>query len=134
MAEALRVLVADDHPINRLLLREIFEYLGCTVDAVEDGEQAMLMAAKVGFDLICLDRHMPRLTGDEVAAQMPEEQCVVAWSTDLTDLPERFNGILAKPLTAESAAKALSLANAWRDASLQALSLPTTSAPDLMPG
>lgn len=115
MAEALRVLIADDHPINRLVFQHLFEILGCDVHAVEDGGQAMLAATAGGFDLICLDRHMPGLTGDEVATRLPEDQFVVAWSTDLADLPARFNAVLAKPLTAESAARALSLATAWRD-------------------
>jgi hypothetical protein len=58
---------------------------------------------------------MPGLTGDEVAAQLPQDQCVFAWSTDLTDLPARFNGVLAKPLTADSAMKAMSVARARRE-------------------
>jgi CheY-like chemotaxis protein len=118
MAEALRVLLADDHPINRLVFRELFEHLGCDVHAVEDGEQAIMAAATAYFDLVCLDRHMPGFMGDEVAALLPKDQFVVAWSTDLSDLPARFNAVLAKPLTAESAAKALSLATAWRDTAL----------------
>ena len=126
MAEALRVLIADDHPINRLVFRELFEYLGCDVHAVEDGEQAIVAAAAADFDLVCLDRHMPGFTGDEVAALLPKDQFVVVWSTELTDLPARFNAVLAKPLTAQSAAKALSLASAWRDPALRPSQQPST--------
>ncbi|MDZ4372633.1 MAG: response regulator [Phenylobacterium sp.] len=119
MSNALRVLVADDHPINRLVFREVFEQLGCDVEAVETGENAIRIAASVDFDLVCLDRHMSGVTGDEVAGQLSKEQFVVAWFTDLANLPARFNGILAKPLTAVSAANALSLARArLRPASL----------------
>ncbi len=115
MQEPLRVLIAVDHPINRLVFREIFQRLGCTVDVAEDGGQAMVKAASAGFDLICLDRHMPGFSGDEVAALLPSEQFVVAWSTDFMDLPGRFNSVLAKPLTVESAMGVISLARAWRD-------------------
>jgi CheY-like chemotaxis protein len=114
MPELFRVLVADDHPINRLVFEEIFGHLGCAVQAVDSGEEALMAAALEGFDLICLDRHMPGLTGDEVAVRLPKDQFIVAWSTDLVDLPERFNNILAKPLTAESACRAIGLARAWR--------------------
>lgn len=118
MSEPLRILVADDHPINRLVFRELFGELGCGVDVAEDGDQAILMAARGVFDLICLDRHMPGLSGDEVAAWLPADQFVLAWSTDLTDLPARFDGVLAKPLTAESAMRAMSSARARRDRTL----------------
>ncbi|UTP40916.1 response regulator [Phenylobacterium sp. LH3H17] len=112
------MLIADDHPINRLVFQEMFRHLGCTVDVVEDGEQALLVAATACFDLICLDRHMPGFSGDEVAALLPSEQFVVAWSTDLMDLPARFNSVLSKPLTAESAVRVISMARAWRDEAL----------------
>lgn len=115
MAVASRVLVADDHPINRLVFQEIFEHLGCMVRAVDSGEEALVAAALEAFDVICLDRHMPGLSGDEVARQLPKDQFVVAWSTDLTDLPARFNGILAKPLTAESACRTVQSARVWID-------------------
>lgn len=113
------MLVVDDHPINRLVFREIFGHLDCAVHEADRGEEALLAAAIDGFDLICLDRHMPGLTGDEIAAQLPKDQFVVAWSTDLTDLPSRFNAVLAKPLTADSAARAIALARAWRNETLR---------------
>jgi CheY-like chemotaxis protein len=124
MPNPVRVLVADDHPINRLVFRAIFGHLGCGVHEVDNGEAALIAAALEDFDLICLDRHMPGLTGDEVAAQLPKDRFVVAWSTDLSDLPARFNHILAKPLTAESAGRALALALAWRNAAPQRLKSP----------
>jgi hypothetical protein len=67
---------------------------------------------------------MPGLSGDEVAAQLPKDRFVVAWSTDLSDMPARFNNILAKPLTAESASRAIALARAWRDEALQLVGPP----------
>ena len=124
MPEPFRVLIADDHPINRLVFREIFGHLECAVHDADSGEEALLTAAINGFDLICLDRHMPGLTGDDVAAQLPKDQFVVAWSTDLTDLPARFNAVLAKPLTVESAARAIALARAWRDEALRVFQTP----------
>lgn len=99
---ALRVLVADDHPVNRLILAELFTQLGCEVWAVADGGGALEAAQRQIFDLICLDRHMPGLSGDEVAARLRPDQHVLAWTTDLRALPSWFDGILPKPVSLAS--------------------------------
>jgi two-component system capsular synthesis sensor histidine kinase RcsC len=111
----LRVLVVDDHPINRLVLTEVLTHLGCIVSVAEDGAQALSASGVDHFDLICLDRHMPGLSGDEVVARLPAEQFVLAWSTDHCDLPDRFNGTLSKPVSIASAQNALARATAWRE-------------------
>ena len=116
MSDDLRVLVVDDHPVNRLVLMEIFAQLGCVVSAAADGAQALSAMRGDHFDLICLDRHMPGLSGDEVASNLPVEQFVLAWSTDVTDLPDRFDGVLCKPVTFQAAQVALARAEAWRAA------------------
>ena len=115
MSNDLRVLVVDDHPVNRLVLTEIFTHLGCDVSVAEDGAQALSTSRVDHFDLICLDRHMPGLSGDEVASSLPAEQFVLAWSTDLSDLPDRFNGTLSKPVSLAAAAGAILRATVWRD-------------------
>ncbi|MGA0603908.1 response regulator [Caulobacter sp. KR2-114] len=98
----LRVLVADDHPVNRLILSELFTQLGCQVWAVADGGDALKVAQNQVFDLICLDRHMPGLSGDEVAARLRPDHHVLAWTTDLRALPSWFDGVLPKPVTLAS--------------------------------
>ena len=110
----MQVLVVDDHAVNRLVLSEIFTHLGCSVSTAEDGESALSSVNADDFDLVCLDRHMPGLSGDEVAARLPADVFVLAWSTDIGDLPERFNGVLAKPITVDAARGALQRAQAWR--------------------
>jgi len=116
MSSDLRVLVVDDQPLNRRLLKDILEHLGCVVTTAQSGADA-LSASRVGhFDLICLDRHMPGLSGDEVAAALPSDQFVLAWSTDVANLPERFNGALSKPVSIAGAQKAIFSAKAWRAA------------------
>jgi len=114
MTSGLRVLVVDDHHVNRLVLSEILRHLGCQVSTAEDGPGALAAVNVDTFDLICLDRHMPGLSGDEVASGLPDDQFVLAWSTDLTDLPRRFNGVLSKPVNLEAAQSAVTRAMAWR--------------------
>lgn len=114
MTSGLRVLVVDDHPVNRLVLAEIFTHLGCDVSTAEDGFAALAAASTETFDLICLDRHMPGLSGDDVVSALPSGQFVLAWSTDPMDLPRRFNGVLSKPVTLAAAGRAVTQAHAWR--------------------
>lgn len=114
LSNDLRVLVVDDHPINRLVLTEVFTHLGCIVSVAEDGAQAISTSSVDHFDLICLDRHMPGLSGDDVVSHLPDEQFVLAWSTDVSDLPARFNGTLSKPVDLASAQSAMERATAWR--------------------
>lgn len=114
MSAELRVLVVDDHPVNRLVMSELLSHLGCHVSLAEDGVQALSTSSVDQFDLVCLDRHMPGLTGDEVAERLPAEQFVLAWSTDVSDLPKRFNGTLSKPVTLQALQTALQRAAAWR--------------------
>lgn len=58
-----RILLVDDHPVNRQLGQALLEMLGCQVDLAEDGEQAVEAAAKGGYDAILMDVHMPRMDG-----------------------------------------------------------------------
>jgi CheY-like chemotaxis protein len=59
----LRVLVAEDNPINALLVRTLLTRAGCVVTMVQDGEEAVSAAAAARLDLIFLDVRMPRLDG-----------------------------------------------------------------------
>jgi CheY-like chemotaxis protein len=116
MPSGLKVLIVDDHPINRLVLTQIFEHLDCRVTTASDGAAALAAVSEGAFDLICLDRHMPGLSGDEVAQRLPADSFVVVWTTDTVDLPSRYNGVLAKPVSIDAASKAALAAKAWRAA------------------
>ena len=113
--DGLRVLVVDDNPVNRLLLSELLAHFGCDVSVAADGEEALSACAVEHFDLVCLDRHMPGLGGDEVAERLARDQLVLAWSTDLEDLPDRYNGALAKPISLDAVVDAVRRAYAWRE-------------------
>jgi signal transduction histidine kinase/ActR/RegA family two-component response regulator len=59
----LRVLVAEDNPVNQMTVKALLERLGATVDLAEDGLAAVKAAAAVRYDLILMDMQMPRLDG-----------------------------------------------------------------------
>jgi signal transduction histidine kinase/CheY-like chemotaxis protein len=59
----LRVLVADDNAINRLVTERMLQRSGHTVALAENGLQAMEMALAGRFDLVLMDVQMPEMDG-----------------------------------------------------------------------
>ena len=58
-----RILVADDEPINLMIIAECLSDEGYEIDQANDGEEAWAMMANKHYDLLILDRMMPRLDG-----------------------------------------------------------------------
>jgi len=68
--QGMRVLIADDEPSIRFVLRETLESLGDEVLEVEDGRSAIDALSLGDYDLAFLDIRMPELTGLEVLDQL----------------------------------------------------------------
>lgn len=64
------VLLAEDNPINQEVALSMLEGLGCKVDAVADGVEALARRQNQGYDMILMDCHMPRLDGMGAARQI----------------------------------------------------------------
>ena len=60
---ALRVLAAEDHPANRLVLQALLEPLGVAVSFVENGRDALEAVVRATFDLVLMDVNMPVMDG-----------------------------------------------------------------------
>ncbi len=69
-ADAARVLVVDDQPVNRQLLQEFLALLGAEAVCASTGQIALERCRTTRFDLILLDLHMPGLDGFAVARQI----------------------------------------------------------------
>ena len=67
LAPGTRILLADDAPANRELLRIILSAWGVELDAVCDGAEAVEAASKGDYDLILMDVHMPVMDGMDAA-------------------------------------------------------------------
>ena len=65
-----RVLVADDHAANRLLLQGLLQKAGHRVMTVDDGESALDALAGGDFELALMDLHMPTLSGIDLLRQL----------------------------------------------------------------
>jgi len=67
---SLRVLIAEDNPVNQALLKEQLQALGCQVTLAEDGRQALDHWAPGAFDVILTDVNMPLMTGYQLAGEL----------------------------------------------------------------
>jgi signal transduction histidine kinase/CheY-like chemotaxis protein/HPt (histidine-containing phosphotransfer) domain-containing protein len=66
------VLVAEDHPVNELLMNQLLKRLGCTVRNARDGEQAVAQWAQGGVDLVLMDVQMPGTNGLQASQRIRE--------------------------------------------------------------
>jgi CheY-like chemotaxis protein len=116
VAPGVRVLLAEDNPINALLARTLLEREGCKVDRVADGEQAVAAASAGAYDLILMDLRMPGLTGIEAAKALRAKGVaapIAALTADAFDEDKRaclaagMDDFLVKPLTQEALRDAL---------------------------
>jgi hypothetical protein len=60
---SLRVLVAEDHPINLKYMSILLEKMGHKAVFCENGQQALQLLGRQPFDVVVLDYHMPVLDG-----------------------------------------------------------------------
>jgi two-component system, sensor histidine kinase RpfC len=67
-ATGLRILVAEDNPVNQRVIRGLLEHAGHQAYLAHDGEEAlsMLESADPPYHLAIIDMHMPQLSGPEV--------------------------------------------------------------------
>ncbi len=66
----LRVLVAEDHQVNRLLLRQLLLRHGHHVRLEESGAEAIAALVEEPFDVVILDGQMPGMDGMETARRI----------------------------------------------------------------
>ncbi len=58
-----RVLVVDDEPLNREIIRLILEGAGLDVEMAGDGREAVTKAREADYDIVLMDMQMPQLDG-----------------------------------------------------------------------
>jgi signal transduction histidine kinase/HPt (histidine-containing phosphotransfer) domain-containing protein/ActR/RegA family two-component response regulator len=120
--EAPRLLVVDDHPVNREVLARQLELLGCVADMAEDGAQALAMWRAGRHRLALVDLHMPVMDGLDLARAIRREEAaepgrprtaiIAVTANALKGEDERcyaagMDGFLPKPLALDQLARAL---------------------------
>jgi two-component system, sensor histidine kinase and response regulator len=61
----LRILVVEDHPLNQEVMKDLLGALGCSLDIVGDGHQALRALEQGAYSLVLMDCQMPGLDGYE---------------------------------------------------------------------
>ncbi len=106
-AAGLKVLLAEDNPVNALLARALLTRAGCTVDRAGGGEEAVTAALSQPYDLILMDMRMPGMSGLDAARAIRAAGCqapMVALTANAFDDDRRacreagMDGFLTKPL------------------------------------
>lgn len=69
-----RILVAEDNPVNRELIRRQLAQLGYRCDLCEDGRAALEALRKHRYDLLLSDCQMPHIDGYALARQIRAEE------------------------------------------------------------
>ncbi|WP_293677737.1 response regulator [uncultured Phenylobacterium sp.] len=101
------ILVVEDHPAHRQMTQAVLTALGHQVTMVEDGLAAVEAASAAAFDVIVMDRNMPRCGGDEAVRAIRAQPgpsrhaIIICHSTDLPagDAAALYDDVLEKPAT-----------------------------------
>ncbi|MEC5126078.1 response regulator [Verrucomicrobiales bacterium BCK34] len=75
-AQNLRILVAEDDPANRKLVKSVLGRMGQEVNFAGDGEECLeILKSGETFDVLFLDLRMPKIGGMEVLRRIREGEC-----------------------------------------------------------
>lgn len=110
----IRVLIADDHHSNRLLLRHILTPVGFELQDAEDGLSAVGQTMGWRPHLVFMDEQMPHLSGSEAAARIREtapadyQPVIISLSAHALEHHRRMvlemgcNDVVTKPFRAQA--------------------------------
>ena len=112
MQAGLKILLAEDNPVNALLIRELLRRRGHRIKEVATGTAAVAALEEERFDLLLTDIHMPGMDGIEAARAiraMEEKNLrprtpIVALTADALETGKRacqeagMDGFLTKPV------------------------------------
>ncbi|MCP5520274.1 MAG: response regulator [Verrucomicrobiales bacterium] len=119
----LRILLAEDHPINRRLCELVLGGLGGRADIATNGTEAVERARQGNYDVILMDCNMPNMDGYEATrairawesedpSNRPPMRIIALTANALVGDREKclaagMDGYLAKPFTAQQLREAL---------------------------
>ncbi|RYD37199.1 MAG: hybrid sensor histidine kinase/response regulator [Verrucomicrobiaceae bacterium] len=116
---SLRILVAEDNPVNQRVVALHLQRMGCPHTMVANGAEALDAVARTRFDVILMDVQMPVMDGLEAARELcrlyPADQrpWIIALTANAQGsdrdecLEAGMNDYLSKPVRGESLRQAL---------------------------
>ncbi len=111
-----RVLIAEDNPVNALLVQALLKREGCTVELAGTGEEALQALARSRYDMVLMDMRMPGMDGIAATRKMRasgDETPVIALTANAFEEDRRIcleagmNAFLTKPVDAAALKTAL---------------------------
>lgn len=105
-----RILLAEDHPVNREVAEYILKCLGYAVDVARNGHEVIEAVQKGNYPLVLMDLRMPEMDGIEAArfinTQIPASRrpFIVAMTADVTREKQKqcrevgMVGFISKPI------------------------------------
>jgi len=110
----LRVLVAEDNPVNQRLLAAVLRHRGHAAVLVASGREALAALDRQAFDVVLMDLHMPEMDGVEAAKAIRAREAstgaripIIALTASAGDGDEQrcaaagMDGYIVKPVRAE---------------------------------
>ena len=77
--DGVRVLLAEDNEVNRLVATELLELIGCKVTVAVNGYDAVQLALHESFDITLMDCQMPILDGFEATRAIRKAETQNRW-------------------------------------------------------
>jgi two-component system sensor histidine kinase/response regulator len=115
IGEKVRILVAEDNPVNKKLIEILLQKLGCEGVIVSNGKEAVEKAMAEDFDICLMDIHMPVMSGIEATEMIRKKGNtslpIIALTADVSrDGKERcleagMNDFLSRPIKPEKLEK-----------------------------
>jgi len=112
--DALRILIAEDNPVNVMLMKKLFAKWNLIPTIAENGERAVELLLYGNFDVILMDLQMPVMNGFEATMEIrkfadPKKAgipIIALTASALSDIRERvfncgMNDYVAKPFKPE---------------------------------
>mgnify|MGYP001313237851 CR=1 FL=1 len=109
------ILVAEDNLVNQEICSAILEHLGCRVQIVSNGREAVDAVAQTRYDLVFMDYQMPEMDGIEATRHIRERERELLEHTPIIALTahamegyrehcmeQGMDDYLAKPFTMEA--------------------------------
>jgi signal transduction histidine kinase len=124
----LRILVVDDEPSIREVLRAYFKEDGHSVGVAVDGREGFELFCGSDWDLVVTDRAMPHLNGDQLAAAIkqirPHVPVILITGfadvmSDVGDHPPAIDIVMPKPFTRDALRAAIGNAVAAQAAAVR---------------
>lgn len=107
----IRILVAEDHSVNRRVLTDMLSSLNCSAECVDNGPGVLAALEDKPYDVVLMDCQMPGMDGEEVTEHIrrdrrrfPNQPVIVAITADASlehrsaCLEAGMDDFVAKPL------------------------------------